>query len=233
MKPIIGINCDYEEKGKRPYSFLYRDYSEAVITAGGIPVLLPIIREKEDAELCVQKIDGLLLSGGDDIPPQRYGEGKKEKTVCIHPDKDISDFAILQAAMQKKKPVLAICYGTQLINVALGGSLIQDIPSECTSAIVHKDVHNKRYTHPVTIQKDSLLYKIVGTGVVEANSTHHQAIKNLGKGILATAHTADGIIEAIECREYPFLIGVQWHPECMIDHASHAALFRLLIKASA
>lgn len=232
MKPVIGINCDYEVKGKRPYSFLYRNYSEAIIAAGGVPVLLPVIREKGDAELCVQRIDGLLLSGGDDIPPQRYGEERHEKTVCIHQDKDISDFALLQAAMQTKKPVLAICYGIQLINVALGGTLIQDIPSECITAIVHKDLHNKQYTHPVTIKKESFLYKIVGTGTLEANSTHHQAIKSLGKGLLDTAHTPDGIIEAIEHEDYPFLVGVQWHPECLIDTPYHAALFKAFIHAS-
>lgn len=232
MKPIIGINCDYEEKGKQPYSFLYRDYGEAIIAAGGIPLLLPIIKDKNDVELLLTKIGGLLLTGGNDIPPHRYGKEKHKNTVCVHPDKDISDFTLLETAIKVKKPILAICYGTQLVNVALGGSLIQDIPSEVETPIIHKDSNNKQYTHSVTVNKDTLLYKIVGTDRIEANSTHHQAIKKAGKGLTDTAHTADGITEAIELNDYQFLLGVQWHPERMIDIPHHLALFKALVNAS-
>jgi len=232
MKPIIGINCDYEEEGKQPFSFTYRDYSEAVIAAGGIPFLLPVIKDKNDVKFLLKKIDGLLLTGGNDVPPQRYGEKNHEKTVCVHPDKDISDTALVETATQMKKPILAICYGIQLVNVALGGSLIQDIPSEVKAPIIHKNSQNDHYTHVVSIKKDSLLYKIAGTDRIEANSTHHQAIKRLGKGLKDTAHTADGIIEAIEYIDYPFFVGVQWHPERMTDSPHHLALFNAFIKAS-
>ncbi|HHT9158492.1 MAG TPA: gamma-glutamyl-gamma-aminobutyrate hydrolase family protein [Candidatus Brocadiaceae bacterium] len=232
MKPIIGINCDYEEEDKQPYSFLYRDYSEAIIAAGGIPLLLPIIKDKTDVKLLLDKIDGILLTGGNDVPPRRYREEKHKNTICVHPDKDVSDFTLLETAIKMKKPILAICYGTQLVNVALGGSLIQDIPSEVETPIIHKDSNNKQYTHSVTVNKDTLLYKIVGTDRIEANSTHHQAIKKVGKGLTDTAHTADGIIEAIELNDYQFLLGVQWHPERMIDSQHHLALFNALINAS-
>jgi len=225
MKPIIGINCDYEEKGKQLHSFTNRDYSEVVIAAGGIPFLLPIIKDKNDVKFLLKKIDGLLLTGGNDVPPQRYGEERHEKTVCVHPDKDISDITLVGTAIQMEKPILAICYGTQLVNVALGGSLIQDIPSEVKKPIIHKVSKNERYTHAVTIEKNSLLYQIIGADCIEANSTHHQAIKRLG-------NTEDGIIEAIEWRDYPFLVGVQWHPERMTDTPHHLALFNALIKAS-
>ena len=232
MKPIIGINCDYEEEGKQPYSFTYRDYSEAVVAAGGIPLLLPVIKDKNDVELLLEKIDGLLITGGNDVPPQRYGEEKHEKTVCVHPDKDSSDFILVGTAIRMKKPLLAICYGIQLVNVALGGSLIQDIPSEVKTPIIHKDSQNDHYTHAVSIRKDSLLHRIIGIDRIEANSTHHQAIKRLGKGLKDTAHTSDGITEAIEWKDYPFLVGVQWHPERMIDSPHHLALFNALINAS-
>ena len=232
MKPIIGINCDYKEEGKQPYSFTNRDYSEAVIAAGGIPFLLPIIKDKNDVEFLLKKIDGLLLTGGNDVPPQRYGEERHEKTVCVHPDKDISDITLVGTAIQMKKPILAICYGAQLVNVALGGSLIQDIPSEVKTPIIHKDSKNERYTHTVTIRKDSLLYTIVGIYRLETNSTHHQAIKRLDDGLKDAAHTEDGIIEAVEWRDYPFLLGVQWHPERMMDSPHHLALFKALIEAS-
>ena len=232
MKPIIGINCDYEEERKQPYSFTYRDYCEAIIAAGGIPFLLPIIKDKNDVEFSLKKIDGLLLTGGNDVPPQRYGEERHERTVCVHPDKDISDFTLVETSIQTKKPILAICYGTQLVNVALGGSLIQDIPSEVKTPIIHKDSKNEHYTHTITIEKNSLLYQIIGTDCIKADSTHHQAIKRLGNGLKDTAHTEDGIIEAVEWKGYPFLVGVQWHPERMTDSPHHLALFKALIAAS-
>lgn len=232
MKPVIGINCDYEEEGKLPYSFTYRDYSEAIVAAGGIPLLLPIIKDKNDVELLLKKIDGLLLTGGNDVPPSRYGEDRHDKTVCVHPDKEVSDFTLVGKAVRMKKPILAICYGTQLVNVVLGGSLIQDIPSECKNSQIHKNSQNERYTHSVTIEKNSILYSIIGVDRIEANSTHHQAIKRLGNGLKNTAHTVDGMIEAIEWKDYPFLVGVQWHPERMIDSPHHAALFGALINAS-
>lgn len=232
MKPIIGINCDYEEEGKRPYSFTYRDYSGAVIGAHGIPLLLPLMKDNNDVKRLLEKIDGLLLTGGNDVPPQRYGGERHKKTVCVHPDKDASDILLVLAALRMKKPILAICYGAQIVNVALGGSLIQDIPSECSLPIIHKDPRNEHYTHPVTIGKTTFLYKIVGIDRIETNSAHHQAIHKLGKGLLDTAHTSDGIIEAIELNAYPFLVGVQWHPERMIDYPCHAALFSALVHAS-
>lgn len=232
MKPIIGINCDYGEAGKQPYSFTYRNYSEAIIAACGIPLLLPVIKDKNDVERFLKRVDGLLLTGGNDVPPQRYGEEQHQKTVCVHPDKDISDNILVGAALQMKKPILAICYGVQLVNVVLGGSLIQDIPSEGISFLVHKDLRNEQYTHQVTVGKNSLLHKIIGAGCFETNSAHHQAIHELGKGLAATAHTSDGIIEAIELGEYPFLLGVQWHPERMTHDPYHRALFSALVEAS-
>ncbi|MGQ3684495.1 MAG: gamma-glutamyl-gamma-aminobutyrate hydrolase family protein [Candidatus Loosdrechtia sp.] len=232
MKPVIGINCDYEEKGRHPCSFLYRDYSDAIIKAGGIPILLPLIKEKNNALRLLKMVGGLLLTGGNDVSPERYGEKKHEKGSCVHPDKDISDFTLVQVAIETKKPILAICYGTQLINVTLGGSLIQDIPSEVPSSIIHKDLENVHSTHSVKIKKDSLLYRITGTDCLYTNSIHHQAIKVLGKGLKDTARSADGIIEAIEWDDYPFLLGVQWHPERMASHPHHSSLFDALIAAT-
>ncbi|TVM03737.1 MAG: gamma-glutamyl-gamma-aminobutyrate hydrolase [Candidatus Brocadia sp. WS118] len=232
MKPIIGINCDYEEEGKQPYSFTYRNYSDAVIASCGIPLLLPIIKDDDDVRNFLKRIDGLILTGGNDVPPQRYGKDQHKKTICVHPDKDISDNLLVNIAFQMKKPILAICYGAQLVNVVFGGSLIQDISSSGISCIVHKDLRNKQYVHPVTIEKNSLLHKIVRTEYLETNSVHHQAIDKLGKGLVATAHTEDGIAEAIEIEDYPFFMGVQWHPERMTADPCHAALFSALVTAS-
>lgn len=232
MKPVIGINCDYKEEGRYPYSFTYRNYIEAIIAGGGIPLLLPIIKDKNDVEQFLQRIDGLVLTGGDDVPPQRYGKERHNKTLCVHPDKDISDNLLVNSAIHMKKPILAICYGTQLVNVICGGSLIQDIPASDMSCIAHKDFGNKQCLHPVKIEKRSHLHEIVGVEHLQANSFHHQAIDTLGKGLIATAHTEDGIVEAIELKDYPFIVGVQWHPERMTPDPCHASLFSALVIAS-
>ncbi|MCF6157895.1 MAG: gamma-glutamyl-gamma-aminobutyrate hydrolase family protein [wastewater metagenome] len=232
MKPVIGINCDYEKESRLPYSFLYRDYSDAIIAAGGIPVLLPILKNENDIEFFLKRVNGLLLTGGNDIPPERYGERRHERTKCVHADKDVADFTLLQTAIIMRKPILAICYGAQLVNVAFGGSLIQDIPTEVSTPITHKDPENEQYTHPVAAKRDSLLSRIFGTDCITTNSIHHQAIKTLGKGLRDTAHATDGIIEAIEWEGYPFLLGVQWHPERMIHRPGHISLFTSLIHAS-
>ena len=127
---------------------------------------------------------------------------------------------------------MAICYGAQLVNVAYGGSLIQDIPSEAKTAIIHKPTKGEKHNHSVSIEKNTVLYTIIGVDTFDTNSAHHQAIKKLGKGLKATARTADGIIEAFECEGHPFLIGVQWHPERLTIDTRHAALFKALVNAS-
>lgn len=231
MKPIIGINCDYEDDIK-PHSFVYRDYIDAILMAGGIPFLLPIIKDKDDVECLLALMDGLLLTGGDDVSPSRYGEERREKTRCVHADKDVSDNLILQLALEKEIPILAICYGAQLVNVVFGGSLIQDIPSEAKTAIIHKPAKGEKCNHSVSLEKNTILHKIIGVDTFDTNSAHHQAIKKLGKGLKATAHTADGIIEAFECEGHPFLLGVQWHPERLTIDTRHAALFKALVNAS-
>lgn len=232
MKPIIGINCDYEWEGKRVYSFLNREYVDSIITAGGIPLLLPIIKAETDVDALLQHIDGLLLTGGDDVMPYRYGQQQHAKTVCVHPDKDISDNILVQVAIRMEKPILAICYGAQLINVFFGGTLIQDISSEMSSPIVHHVSNNEFYTHPVTIQTGTLLRHIIGEDNVDTNSIHHQAVGILGKDLIVAAQSSDGVIEAIEHKNYPFLVGVQWHPERMIEYPHHKALFNALIAAA-
>jgi len=232
MKPIIAVNCDYRWEKTQPHSFVYRNYCDAIIMGGGIPVLLPVLKDKEDVVSVLKKVDGLLLTGGDDISPELYGETRHKTTVCIHPDKEASDIAILKIALQINIPILAICYGMQLINVVYGGSLIQDIPSECDTFLNHKEAIREKQKHVVAIEKNTLLHKIAGEEHIEVNSTHHQAIKRVGDGLIVSARAADGIIEAIERKDSPFLLGVQWHPENLSDSSLHKkALFREFICA--
>lgn len=231
MKPIIAVNCDYRWGKTRSHSFVYREYCDAIIMGGGIPVLLPVPREKEAVVSLLEKMHGLLLTGGDDISPELYGETRHKNTTCIHPDKEVSDIALLHHALQLKIPVFAICYGIQLINVVCGGTLIQDIPTQNTKCCNHR-LTGKKQTHTATIEKNTLLHKVVGEEHIEVNSAHHQAIKKPGSGLIVSARAPDGIIEAIEGRDHPFLLGVQWHPERLCDSSSHKkALFCEFIRA--
>lgn len=221
MKPIIGVNCDYDDDR----CFLKKEYTDAIALAGGIPFVLPIVGvQKIEPLLLLNKIDGLLLSGGNDISPERYGEFPHEKTRPVLMQKEDFDFLLLKNALDIDLPVLGICYGLQLINVCLGGNLVQDISSQWNTSINHyKDMHN------VHIDKTSRLYEILKQETIEVNSTHHQAIKSLGKKLMISAVADDGIIEAVESTEHNFVVGVQWHPERIIGRDTQIELFRILI----
>ena len=152
MKPIVGINCDYKDDTK-PHSFVYRDYVDAILMAGGIPFLLPLIKNRNDVECILERMDGLLLTGGDDVPPSRYGRKGVKRLIASTPTRTFLTTSFLQLALEKKKPILALCYGAQLVNVAFGGSLIQDVPSEAKTAITHKPAKGGKCSHSVSIEK--------------------------------------------------------------------------------
>ncbi|MGR3309368.1 MAG: gamma-glutamyl-gamma-aminobutyrate hydrolase family protein [Candidatus Brocadiales bacterium] len=220
MKPIIGINSDYQD-GKY---FSKKEYTEAIALAGGVPLILPIVEDKELIARQVNLIDGLLLSGGKDILPERYGETSLKKTKPVPEQKDDFDFQLAKKALDTNIPIFGICYGLQLINVGLGGSLIQDIPSQHETSINHRtDTHN------VCIDKTSRLYKISKRKTIKVNSTHHQAIKSLGNKLRVSAVADDGIIEAIESTDHTFVVGVQWHPEEIIRRKTQLELFKTLV----
>jgi putative glutamine amidotransferase len=207
MKPIIGITCDIEERNGRAYVYTDIRYGRLVEEAGGIPILIhPTGSIKE----IISKIDGLLLSGGEDIHPKYYRE-ELSYPVTLSPDMRTEfEVSLLGEALRAKIPVLGICHGMQLINIAFGGTLYQDLPSQTEGVIDHR-LGDRR--HQVAIEEDSLLFKIMGKREVSVTSTHHQAVKDLGSGLRVGAVAHDSIIEAFEMPGYPFLIGVQWHPE--------------------
>lgn len=215
MKSKIGIViCGFA--GNR--QFVSDAYIQAIKQAGGIPLLLPLV--KSNTMLCeyTKLCDGFLFCGGDDITPLLFGSepffgiGKTDITL------DIFQLRLMRAVLETSKPVLAICRGMQILNVALKGTILQDISSSPEDYICHMQNSDARrdISHKVVFQKDSLLHRILGD-FAYTNSFHHQAVATLGRGVSATAHTGDGLTEGIEVRQHPFAVGVQWHPECMLE----------------
>ncbi|MFN7039143.1 MAG: gamma-glutamyl-gamma-aminobutyrate hydrolase family protein [Alphaproteobacteria bacterium] len=215
-KPIIGITLDSEKSGEYsdfPWYALRENYGDIVVKYGGIPIFLP--HETSMAENYINLIDGLIITGGDfDIDPKYWGEEITSEKVVTKNRRTEFEFKITKLALDQKIPILGICAGEQLLNVIFGGSLIQHIPDSFPNALNHEQPKPKNIPwHKVIVEKDSLLYNITNMLEFEVNSTHHQAVDKLGKNIKATAHATDGIIEAIELNDYPFCLGVQWHPE--------------------
>lgn len=217
QKPIIGIVLDSQPPGgfsRFPWYALRQNYAESISRHGGTPFYLPYDHAAIPAYVAM--MNGLLLPGGNfDIPPSLYGAATQHETVKPKPPRTDFELALLQAALKKNMPVLGICGGEQLINVAMGGTLIQHIPAEVADCLQHEqgDILPTEPTQTIRVERETLLYQIVKKQEIKVNTTHHQAVKMPGRGIVVNALAEDGVIEGIECSEYRFCLGVQWHPE--------------------
>ncbi len=219
-KPIIGITLDEEEKqtySKYPWYAIRKNYSESIEKAGGICIFLP--SNLREINQYLKLINGLVVTGGDfDIDPKLYGQKKISEKVSTKKNRTNFEMIITSRAIKKKIPVLGICGGQQLINVALGGTLIQHIPDVLNTKINHEQTNPRNEpSHIVNIKKGTKLFKIVKHEKMFVNSAHHQAVDKLGKNLIASAFSDDGLIEGIELKKDIFCIGVQWHPEFLID----------------
>ncbi len=229
MKPVVGINCNYEVKeGARPRHFLDRDYCTAVELHGGVPVLLPTSTEEGSVGAFLGILNGLILSGSKDLNPSRYGQDAHPSTVPVVAEKEEFDIRLVRSALKMDMPVLGICYGEQLLNVSLGGSLFQDIPSHPGTSAEHHNPSGGR--HKVFIERGTKLHRVLGVEAIETNSTHHQAVDRLGDGLKVCARAEDGVIEAIESKKHTFVLAVQWHPERMLDEPTEKLLFSGFMK---
>ncbi|MBI5126432.1 MAG: gamma-glutamyl-gamma-aminobutyrate hydrolase family protein [Candidatus Taylorbacteria bacterium] len=192
-------------------------YQEAIEHAGGI---LQMLESNQDVDTYIDQADGVLLPGGNDVNPMLYGEERKSHTQPPHDERDILEMYLIDKAMERKLPILGICRGLQILNVKLGGTLYQDIEQEMNGGARH-DWHEENLqllprsllVHNVSLEGNSKIHSLVGKDTIEVNSLHHQGIKTLGKDLVATGHSPDGLIEAVEMTGYPYAIGVQWHPE--------------------
>jgi putative glutamine amidotransferase len=179
-------------------------------------VLLPPLQGDQLLRSIYDRLDGILLSGGEDVAPDRYGEAVHDKCGHIDPERDVAELALTRWAIRDRKPLLAICRGIQVLNVAMGGSLYQDIEAQVPGALRHPwypDHPRDLRAHPVSVTPGSRLAHILGDGTVPVNSLHHQAIKAVAPGLVVVARAPDQIVEAVEYPEHPFAVGVQWHPE--------------------
>lgn len=193
-------------------------YVAALENAGLVPLIVPPLTRVENAAELMSLAGGLVLSGGGDLDPALYGEQLHPRANPPEADRDATELALIAAARERTTPVLAICRGIQAVNVALGGSLVQDIPSQLPSAMVH-DAGGQRTarTHEVALEPGSRLARALGATQIAVNSLHHQSVGRLAPGLLATAHSPDGVVEGLEARDDWWLVGVQWHPEEMSE----------------
>jgi putative glutamine amidotransferase len=222
-RPRIGITSSNHEDGHA----VARDYVEAVVAAGGLPVLLPILAP-DLAPVALRDLDGLLCSGGGDLVPSTYGQAPHPDVYGLDPSRDSWELALVAAA---RVPILGICRGSQLLNVAAGGTLVQHVPDH--TSVVHRDMERKRdLVHDVEVRAGSRLHAVVGTLHLGVNSLHHQAVDEVGAGYQAVAWATDGTVEGIEASGDRPVLAVQWHPELLLDHDAHRALFTWLVASA-
>jgi putative glutamine amidotransferase len=230
-KPLIGIGSDVNvTPGKRDRAFAYTSYVESLRRAGAVPVVIP--PQPENARELVESLDGILLAGGDDCDPAVYGEEKHPTVEPMDVRRQESDLALAKVARERGIPTLGICLGVQVMNVAAGGTLIQDIDSQLQTEIEHVSEPEDRARHDVLIENDTRLASILGRNEINVNSSHHQAINKIGEGLNVTAHAPDGIVEGLEDPRHPFYVGVQWHPEDMPREESASKIFRAFVEAA-
>ena len=236
MRPVIGVSCStlvlMDMRGV-PRFALSEFYVRCVLAAGGLPVLLPSI-EPDVAPQHLERLDGLVLSGGWDIDPEHFGEQPHPKLGEVDTFRDSYEISLARAAHERGMPLLAICRGIQVLNVALGGTLVQDIPSQVPDAVKHeqKTVRQTALCHAVDVADGTQLRAVVGAGHARVNSFHHQSCGRIAEGFVVSATAPDGVIEGIEDPRQPWCVGVQWHPERRQDDPITQGLFRGLVEAA-
>jgi putative glutamine amidotransferase len=226
MQPLIGISAHQimvrEGETEAFHHAVNTAYIKAVRKAGGVPVLLPVIDADTDIEILLERVDGLVMTGGGDVDPESYGAAREPQTDRVDPVRDAHDIAFCRAAVERDVPTLAICRGSQILNVAMGGTLVQHVDK-------HFDVaHYNEVVHEVDVEQSSTLARWTETTRIGVNSLHHQAVATAGSQTTITGYATDGTIEAIEVAGKP-VVGVQWHPELIRHRPEHLALFRTLV----
>ena len=243
-RPTIGVTTqtlqaiDGIPAGLPSSVVMNQRYYEAVASAGGAPVLIPLLDDTDVLRATYEACAGILIPGGVDMDPATYGEAPHEKLGRIDPDRDRVELQLARWCIEDSKPLLGLCRGLQVINVAQGGTLFQDIEAQLEGAIRHDyfptyGFARDHLSHDVAVAPASRLRSLVDLEHLPVNSMHHQGVKELGEGLVASARAADGLIEAVESANGHWMVGVQWHPEVFEEHNPHANhLFRGFVDAS-
>tara|TARA_Y100001934_G_C12318351_1_gene758768 strand:+ start:176 stop:895 length:720 start_codon:yes stop_codon:yes gene_type:complete len=234
-RPPIGITLDSEEPGgysKFPWYAVRENYGSAVAAGGGLPIMLPHEIDRIDEYLDL--ISGLVVTGGAfDVDPALFGAVSTHPSVVVKSHRTDFEWAVTEKALSRNMPVLGICGGQQLLNVVLGGTLIQHIPDEIENPLPHEQPNPRDEAgHDTEVVKNTLLHRIASNTNLSVNSAHHQAVKDVGENVVVNAVAQDGVIEGIESADYAFCLGVQWHPEFSIDPAD-AKIFKAFTDAAA
>ncbi len=225
-RPVIGITSSQLVESASHGTFtrhsLTKDYSDAVLAAGGVPIILPFYPEV--AREMFDLVDGIIVSGGADLDPALFGDSDVHpETYDIIPARDVAELELTRLAIARDKPLLGVCRGIQVLNVALGGTLYQDVTSQFSDSMAHRQqmlrIAADEPGHDATLASGTQIQRVFGSGSVSVNSFHHQAVKDVAPQLIATGWSGDGLIEAIERPESAFALGVQWHPELMFKRS--------------
>lgn len=241
MPPLIGITAETFSSGYGPEpdrlgQGTLTTYLHAVRGAGGLPVIIPLTVAGADLRALAARLDGILLTGGGDLDPALFGEAPHPQLGRVDADRDTLEIELTRLALAAGQPLLGVCRGAQVLNVALGGTLYQDLPSEYGPGLLRhahpvKDFPREHQAHPVQVEEESLLARVLGVPVARVNSRHHQAIKTVAPGLVVTARAPDGVIEGVERPDHPFALAVQWHPENLQAQPEMKALFVKFVEA--
>ena len=233
-RPFIGLNADYVPASKvnNPFIRLSAGYLDAVVTAGGLPVVIPPLGKDINVDAWLDRLDGFILTGGLDMDPRRVGLPSHSSVQPLSERRDESDRLLIRRVLERRLPVLGIGLGMQQLNVLCGGSLHLHLPQDMPRAMPHRDPTGEAHRHTVLIEPNTRMEEIYGAGEIRVNSCHHQAVRQLGADLRAGARAPDGVIEAIESTDpHWFCVGVQWHPESETASALDMQLFESFIQA--
>ncbi|GAA0374437.1 gamma-glutamyl-gamma-aminobutyrate hydrolase family protein [Bacillus horti] len=230
-KPLIGLTASFEQPNR---IFITRHYSDWIERVGGLPVIVPYTNDVQQLKEYTTLLDGLLLSGGGDIDPTLFQEEPHPQLGSILPERDTLEIVLAQEMLRLDLPILAICRGIQILNIAAGGTMYQDLQGQYNGELIQhqQKAPTSHVSHTVDVLPESKLADLLQTTQLKTNSFHHQAVKDPAPHFKATAYSRDGVIEAIESDAHQFVLGVQWHPECMPkEHASSERIFTQFVQA--
>jgi putative glutamine amidotransferase len=232
FKPLIGLNAEFKaaKKDAPAYSFLAAGYYDAILHAGGIPVIVPPLKESDEIDAVLESLHGFVLVGGADLDPRRDGFMLHSAVRAMEPRRESFDRLLMDAIAQRRMPVFGIGVGMQLLNISQGGNLFLHIPEDLPSAIPHKDLQDPAHRHGLSVAPRSIMDRVYGDGEIRVNSMHHMAIDELARGFRVTARCPDGVVEAIEStQEDWFALGTQFHPEAPSASALDVRIFEEFI----